>query len=98
MDVNQARRHLPHEQVDGADGALLPGWVSGGAAMDVLAAFGVPVLRTVEAFSAEEAGKWAKGMGGAVALKVLGPVHKSEGAVCGLAWSATRPWPRLTEL
>ena len=47
--------------------------------MDVLAAFGVPVLRTVEAYSAEEAGKWAAEAGSPVALKVLGPVHKSEG-------------------
>jgi acyl-CoA synthetase (NDP forming) len=47
--------------------------------MDVLAAFGVPVVRTVEVYSAEEAGKWAEEMGGPVALKVLGPVHKSEG-------------------
>jgi acetyl coenzyme A synthetase (ADP forming)-like protein len=79
VDVNQARRHLPHEQADGADGALRPGWVSGAAAMDVLAAFGIPVLRTVEAFSADEAGQWAQATGGPVALKVLGPVHKSEG-------------------
>jgi acyl-CoA synthetase (NDP forming) len=47
--------------------------------MDVLAAFGIPVARTVEAYSAEEAGKWADEIGAPVALKVLGPVHKSEG-------------------
>jgi acyl-CoA synthetase (NDP forming) len=47
--------------------------------MDVLAAFGIPVLRTVEAYSPEEAGKWAEEIGGPVALKVLGPVHKSDG-------------------
>ena len=58
---------------------LAPGWVTGAAAMDVLAAFGVPVVRTVEAHSAEEAGKWADEIAGPVALKVLGPVHKSEG-------------------
>ena len=47
--------------------------------MDALAAFGIPVVRTVEAHSAEEAGKWADEIGGPVALKVLGPVHKTEG-------------------
>ena len=76
VDVNEARRRLPREHVDGA---LVPGWVSGAAAMDVLAAFGIPVVRTVEAYSAEEAGKWADEIGRPVALKVLGPVHKSEG-------------------
>jgi acetyl coenzyme A synthetase (ADP forming)-like protein len=78
-DVNEARRRLPQQQVQGAEAGLLPGWVTGAAAMDVLAAFGIPVVRTVEAHSAEEAGKWADEIGGPVALKVLGPVHKSEG-------------------
>jgi len=78
IDVNEARRRLPREFVEGgAD--VSSRWVTGAQAMDVLAAFGVPVLRTVEAYSAEEAGKWAEEMGGPVALKVLGPVHKSEG-------------------
>lgn len=58
---------------------MVSGWVTGTAAMDVLAAFGVPVLRTVEAYSAEEAGKWAEEIAAPVAVKVLGPVHKSEG-------------------
>ena len=79
VDVNQARRRLPHQEVDGAEAGLAPGWVTGTAAMDVLAAFGVPVVRTVEAHSTEEAGKWADEIGGPVALKVLGPVHKTEG-------------------
>ena len=79
VDVNEARRRLPHQEVDGADGGPGPGWVTGAAAMDVLAAFGIPVVRTVEAHSADEAGKWADEIGGPVALKVLGPVHKSEG-------------------
>jgi acetyl coenzyme A synthetase (ADP forming)-like protein len=79
VDVNEARRRLPHQEVNGAEAGLAPGWVSGAAAMDVLAAFGLPVVRTVEAHSADEAGKWADEIGGAVALKVLGPVHKSEG-------------------
>jgi acetyl coenzyme A synthetase (ADP forming)-like protein len=78
IDVNEARRRLPREFVEaGADTSSR--WVTGAQAMDVLAAFGVPVVRSVEAYSAEEAGKWAEDMGGPVALKVLGPVHKSEG-------------------
>ena len=79
IDVNEARRRLPHREIRGADAGLAPGWVTGAAAMDVLAAFGIPVVRTVEAHSAAEAGKWAEEIGGPVALKVLGPVHKSEG-------------------
>ena len=78
IDVNEARRRLPREFVEGGPD-LSSRWVTGAQAMDVLAAFGVPVLRSVEAYSAEEAGKWAEEMGGPVALKVLGPVHKSEG-------------------
>ena len=77
--MNEARRRLPHHEVDGAEAGLSPGWVTGAAAMDVLAAFGIPVVRTVEAHSADEAGKWADDIGGPLALKVLGPVHKSEG-------------------
>jgi acetyl coenzyme A synthetase (ADP forming)-like protein len=80
VDVNEARRRLPREKGEGdADGGIVSGWLSGGAAMEVLAAFGVPVMRTVEVYSAEEAGKWAADLGAPVALKVLGPVHKSEG-------------------
>ena len=79
VDVNEARRRLPHLELNGAEAGVAPGWVSGAAAMDVLAAFGIPVVRTVEAHSADEAGKWAEEIGGPVALKVLGPVHKSEG-------------------
>ncbi|HET9058497.1 MAG TPA: GNAT family N-acetyltransferase [Acidimicrobiales bacterium] len=75
VDVNEARRRLPRDN----SGELVNGWVSGGAAMEVLAAFGVPVLTTVEAYSADEAAKWAEDIGQPVALKVLGPVHKSEG-------------------
>lgn len=80
-DINAARRRLPRQAVsiDGAEGPLEPGWVTGAAAMDVLAAMGIPVARTVEVFSGEEAGKWAAEIGGPIALKVLGPVHKSEG-------------------
>jgi acetyl coenzyme A synthetase (ADP forming)-like protein len=79
VDVNEARRRVPRDDSAEGAGAMVPGWVSGAAAMDILAAFGVPVLRTVEAYSAEEAGKWAEDIGGPVAIKVLGPVHKSEG-------------------
>jgi acyl-CoA synthetase (NDP forming) len=81
INTNEARRRLPRHATthDGADGPLAPGWVTGGAAMDVLAAAGIPVARTVEAHGSDEAGKWANEFGGPVALKVLGPVHKSEG-------------------
>ncbi len=79
VDVNEARRLLPHDGATPGTGAIVSGWVKGSAAFDVLAAFGVPVLRTVEAYSAEEAGKWADEIASPVALKVLGPVHKSEG-------------------
>jgi len=75
VDVNEARRRLPRDE----SGAIANGWVTGAAAMDVLAAFGVPVLSTVEAYSADQAAKWAQDIGKPVALKVLGPVHKSEG-------------------
>jgi acetyl coenzyme A synthetase (ADP forming)-like protein len=78
LDVNEARRRLMREAGEAGDN-LGSFWVTGAQAMDVLAAFGIPVLRTVEAFSAEEAAKWAEEIGGPVALKVLGPVHKSEG-------------------
>jgi len=78
VDVNVARRRLLHEVGEAGDN-LGSFWVTGAQAMDVLAAFGIPVQRTVEAFSAEEAAKWAEEIGGPVALKVLGPVHKSEG-------------------
>jgi acyl-CoA synthetase (NDP forming) len=65
IDVNEARRRLPHNLGEGgAD--VSSGWVTSAQAMDVLAAFGIPVLRTEE-------------IGAPVALKVLGPVHKSEG-------------------
>jgi acyl-CoA synthetase (NDP forming) len=78
VDVNVARRRLLHEAGEAGDN-LGSFWVTGAQAMDGLAAFGIPVQRTVEAFSAEEAAKWAEEIGGPVALKVLGPVHKSEG-------------------
>lgn len=79
IDVNEARRLLPHDGATPGTGAIVSGWVTGSAAFDVLAAFGVPVLRTVEAYSPEEAGKLADEIASPVALKVLGPVHKSEG-------------------
>jgi acetate---CoA ligase (ADP-forming) len=82
VDTNEARRRLPREEkvnLGGAEGAIASGWVSGAEAMGVLAAFGIPVARTFEAYSADEAGKWADEIGGPIALKVLGPVHKSEG-------------------
>jgi len=79
VDVNEARRRLPPAQADDPGAGPAAGWVVGAAAMDVLAAFGISVARTIEVHSADEAGKWAEEIGGPVALKVLGPVHKSEG-------------------
>lgn len=75
VDVNEARRLLPHD----SSGAMTSGWVTGAAAVAVLAAFGVPVLRTLEVSSAADAAKLADEAEGAVVLKVLGPLHKSEG-------------------
>jgi acyl-CoA synthetase (NDP forming) len=58
---------------------MASGWLTGAAAMDVLAAFGVPVARTVDVANADEAATWAGDFGVPVALKVQGPLHKSEG-------------------
>lgn len=81
VDINAARRRLPRHAITpgDAEGPLERGWVTGAAAMDVLAAIGITVAPTVEAYSAEEAGKCAAEISGPVALKVLGPVRKSEG-------------------
>ncbi len=80
IDVNEARRLLPHDGATPGSGAIVSGWVTGSAAFDVLAAFGVPVLRTVEAYSPEEAGKLADEMATPVALKVLGPSTRAKAA------------------
>ena len=85
VDVNEARRRLAH---DGAQ-PMVPGWVTGAAAMDVLAAFGLPVLPTFEVASADQAAECAQASAGPVALKVLGPVHKSEGG--GVALNLVGP-------
>jgi hypothetical protein len=74
-EAGEARRRLPRNE----DGSVTPGWVTGAAAMDVLACFGVPVLRGTEVYSAEEAGRLAEQIGGPVALKVLGRVQKKKG-------------------
>ena len=93
VDVNQARRRLPHQEVDGAEAGLAPGWLTGTAAMDVLAAFGVPVVRTVEAHSTEEAGKWADEIGGRWLSRSLARCTRPRVGECASAWSAmTRLW------
>jgi acetyl coenzyme A synthetase (ADP forming)-like protein len=74
LDVNEARRRLPQDP----SGGLAAGWVTGAVAMDVLEAFGLPVARTLEAHSPQDAVNLAEEIGGPVALKVLGPLHKSE--------------------
>jgi acetyl coenzyme A synthetase (ADP forming)-like protein len=79
VDVNRARRCLPHTVVDGKEGPMASGWLTGAAAMDVLGAFGVPVVRTIDVAGPEEAAHWADELAGPVALKVQGPLHKSEG-------------------
>ena len=99
VDTNEARRRLPRAEkvnLGGAEGAIASGWVSGAEAMGVLVAFGIPVARTFEACSADEAGKWAEEIAGPVALKVLGPVHKSEGGRPSSASRATARWLPLT--
>ena len=52
----------------------------------VLSCYGIPSARTRAAGSPEEAGSLAAELGGAVALKVRGPVHKSDvgGVALGL--------------
>ncbi len=73
IDVGEARRRL----VGVADD---DGWVTGDAALDVLAAFGIPVQPTVRVGDAEEAGEAAARMGFPVVIKAVGPgiVHKSD--------------------
>ena len=93
VDVNQARRRLPHQEVDRAEAGLAPGWVTGTAAMDVLTAFGVPVVRTVEAHSTEEAGKWADESGARWLSRSLARCTRPRVGECASAWSAmTRLW------
>ncbi|MCK4176872.1 GNAT family N-acetyltransferase [Aciditerrimonas ferrireducens] len=72
-DPNRARTVI-------AQAADPDGWVLGKPALGVLAAYGIPVLRTLAATNAEEATQAADAVGYPVALKAIGPslVHKSD--------------------
>lgn len=74
-DYLAARRLLPRDD----KGSVVEGWLSGATALEVLAAMGIPVQPAVEVLSGEQAAKAAEELGRAVALKVMGPLHKSEG-------------------
>jgi acyl-CoA synthetase (NDP forming) len=70
IDPNTARRRL---------GSADPGsWVTGAAAVDVMAAYGIPAVPTLEVPDGREAARAAEAVGLPVALKAVGPVHKTE--------------------
>ncbi len=79
---NRARRLLAAAIGDAGDLGAEPGevWVTGAAAMGVLACYAIPVLETRAADSPDAAAAWAAGRHGPVALKAVGPalVHKTE--------------------
>jgi len=75
VSLEEARHVLAREE----ESASAEGWLGGAAALDLLAAYGVPVLAAAQVYSAEEAAKVAAQLGIPVALKVLGPLHKSDG-------------------
>jgi len=56
------------------------GWITGAPALEVLAAYGIPVQPTESVADAEEAGRVARRLGFPVAVKAVGPsmVHKSD--------------------
>jgi acetyl coenzyme A synthetase (ADP forming)-like protein len=62
------------------------GWLDPEEIQTLLSCYGIPSARTLRASSPEEAGRRAAEIGGAVALKVVGPLHKTEvgGVVLGL--------------
>ncbi|HZU73216.1 MAG TPA: GNAT family N-acetyltransferase [Acidimicrobiales bacterium] len=62
------------------------GWLEASEAVRLLSAYGVEAIQTVVVGSADEAAAVATSMGGPVALKADGPVHKTElgGVVLGL--------------
>lgn len=87
IDVNDARRRLaPATGPDGDEAPAGEGaepasrWLTGADALAVLAAYGVPVARSVDVADAGSAGRAADELGGPVALKALGPgiVHKTD--------------------
>jgi acetyl coenzyme A synthetase (ADP forming)-like protein len=78
VDANEARRRvaLPAPAHRPAEGR----WLTGGAAMGVLEAFGIPTLPTIEVTSAAEAVEAAQKLGTPVVLKASGAgiLHKSD--------------------
>ncbi|MDE3085783.1 MAG: GNAT family N-acetyltransferase [Acidobacteriota bacterium] len=81
-DPNGARRLVEAKLAgDGASAGDGDGrWLTGEDAMDVLATYGIPVLRGRSAADADEAAAAAAELGVPVALKALGPslLHKSD--------------------
>jgi acetyltransferase len=73
-NTEQARKIIQHALEEHRD------WLSEPEAKQVLGAYGVPVVATRLAHSAEEAGALAAEIGGAVVLKVVSPeiIHKSD--------------------
>ncbi len=85
VDRSRARQLVADELDRRPDG----GWVELGAAIEVLAAYGIPVVETHLATTAAEAATAAADLGCAVALKAAAPglVHKSDvgGVVLGVS-------------
>jgi acetyltransferase len=73
-DVATARRFIGEALAQRRD------WLSEPEAKGVLAAYGIPVSRTLIAATPEEAGQLARAIGGPVAIKILSPdiTHKSD--------------------
>ncbi len=58
------------------------GWLEPDEVDEVLACYGIPVIPSSIASTPEEAGRYAEEVGGPVALKAIGPLHKTDvGAV-----------------
>jgi acetyl coenzyme A synthetase (ADP forming)-like protein len=66
------------------------GWLPSADVSYLLSCCGIPVPKAVQALTSEEAGLAAAGIGGRVALKALGPLHKTDvgGVRLGLSGSA----------
>ncbi|HEY8058470.1 MAG TPA: acetate--CoA ligase family protein, partial [Acidimicrobiales bacterium] len=76
LDLDAAQAVVAPFLAEAAEG----GWLPPEAVEEVLTAVGVPVVQERQVASAEEAAKAAAELGGAVALKAIGPeiVHKSD--------------------
>ncbi|MET0090289.1 MAG: bifunctional acetate--CoA ligase family protein/GNAT family N-acetyltransferase, partial [Candidatus Thiodiazotropha sp.] len=73
-DLHKARAVIQQALAEGRD------WLSEPESKQVLGAYGIPVVATRMAHTADEAGTIAAEMGGAVVLKVVSPeiIHKSD--------------------